>query len=119
MIAAVEDGIVAVIGAVLELVAQYLGDHHLRLVFVAAALVLGFVSQIVLPYAGGSATQTVNLTDPVLVTAEVILTVLMLVWLYVGVSDYRFTTRLSMSIRKARALEREIEKEITPTQPKS
>ncbi len=82
-------------------------------VFVAVALAFGFIIQIVLPYAGGSATQTVNLTDPVLVTLEVLLTVLALVWLYVGVSDYRFTARLSKSIQRARALEGELEKELT------
>jgi hypothetical protein len=85
-------------------------------IFVAAALALGFVTQIVLPYLGGSATQTVNLADPVLVEVEVVLTALALVWLYVGVSDYRFTARLARSIRRARANEKEIEKEISPSQ---
>lgn len=86
--------------------------------FVAVALALGFVFQIALPYAGGSATQTVNLTDPALVALEVILTILALAWLYVGVSDYRFTTRLSRSIQKARALEGEIETELKPPDTK-
>ncbi len=81
--------------------------------FVATALALGFVLQISLPYVGGSATQTVNLTDPALVALEVILTILALVWLYVGVSDYRFMARLSKSIQKARALEKEVEREVS------
>ena len=84
-------------------------------IFVAAALALGFVTQIVLPYAGGSATQTVNLTDPVLVAVEVVLTALALVWLYVGVNDYLFTARISRLIRRARTLEKEIEKEVIPS----
>ena len=85
--------------------------------FVATALALGFVTQIVIPYLGGNATQTVNLTDPILVTVEVVLTALALVWLYVGVSDYLFTTRLSKSIRRARVLEKEIENEVVVSRP--
>lgn len=80
---------------------------------VATLLALGFVTQIALPYVGGSANQTVNLTDPALVGFEVLLTVLALVWLYVGVSDYRFVTGMGRSIKAARAREKELERSLT------
>ncbi len=80
---------------------------------VALGLLLGFVYQIVLPFTGGSATQTVSLTDPALVTVEIALSALALVWLLIALSDYRFAARLSNSIRKVRSREKEIERELS------
>lgn len=80
---------------------------------VALGLLLGFVYQIVLPFTGGSATQTVNLTDPALVTVEIALSALALAWLLIALSDYRFVARLSSSIRKVRSREKEIERELS------
>jgi hypothetical protein len=88
-------------------------------VFVSGLLALSYIFEIASPYVTGSTTATVNLRDPLLVAFEVVLTVLALVWLYVGLSDYRFVARLSKSIRKARVLESEIEKEISGNQAHS
>lgn len=82
--------------------------------FVSALLSVSYVVEIALPYFGGSATQTVNLKDPGLVAFEVFLTFMVLLWFFVGLSDYRFVSRLSSLVAKARAQERIIEKEITP-----
>jgi len=79
-------------------------------VVVAILLAISYTSQIVLPYVGGGPSVIVNLTDPTLVATEVLLAVLALVWLYVGVSDYRFVSRLNRSIRVARMKEKELEK---------
>lgn len=81
-------------------------------VAVAALLAVSYVVQMALPYLGGGTTATVSLTDPTLVAFEGALTVLALAWLYVGISDYRFTSRLSRSIREAREKEKEIEGEL-------
>jgi type III secretory pathway component EscU len=80
---------------------------------VAFGLLLGFVYQIVLPFTGGSAVQTVSLTDPALVTVELVLSALALAWLLIALSDYRFAARLSNSIRKVRSREKEIERELS------
>jgi hypothetical protein len=78
---------------------------------VAAILILSYISQLVLPLAG-TTTVTVNLVDPTLIATEAGVLVLALAWLYVGVRDYRFTTRLARQIAEARASESQIEKEI-------
>lgn len=81
--------------------------------FVSGLLALSYVSEIALPYVSGSTTATVNLRDPVLVGFEAVLTVLALAWFYVGLSDYRFVTRLAESTRLAREREGRIEEEIS------
>ncbi len=80
---------------------------------VALALLAGFIYQIVLPFTGGSAMQTVSLTDPALVTLEVALSALALAWLLIALSDYRFAARLASSIRKVRSREKELERELS------
>jgi protein-S-isoprenylcysteine O-methyltransferase Ste14 len=111
-----EESVLALREEVLQRV-ESVGNKIRRLslitIFVAAALVLGFASQIALPYASGSPTRTVNLADPVLVGVEVLLTALALVWLYVGVSDYRFVSGLTKSIKEARARETDLEKSLS------
>lgn len=82
-------------------------------IFVAALLALSYVFEIATPYIYGTTTVSVNLTDPILVAFEVVLTILALIWLYVGISDYRFVSRLAKSISQARTLEKEIEREIS------
>lgn len=81
-------------------------------IVVAALLAASYVYEVALAYAGSQQQVTVNLRDPALVSVELVLTALALVWLYVGVNDYRFVARLSKSIAKARALEEGIEREI-------
>jgi hypothetical protein len=82
-------------------------------IFVSALLAVSYLVEIASPYVFGLTTASVNLRDPILVGFEAILTILALIWLYIGVSDFRFVARLSKSIRQARALEKEIEKEIS------
>ena len=71
---------------------------------VAAVLALAYVLQLALPFTG-TTTQTVNLADPMLMTLEVGILILTLLWLYVGLRDYFFVTRLSGQIREIRAEE--------------
>lgn len=84
--------------------------------FVSALLSVSYIVEILLPYFGGSATQTVNLKDPGLVAFELFLTFMVVLWFFVGLSDYRFVSRLSSLVAKARVQERALEKEITPGQ---
>lgn len=81
-------------------------------VAVASFLAVSYVAQLALPLAG-TKTQTVDLTDPALVTAEILVLALALVWLYVGVSDLRFSWRISGEIRAARAKERQLEARVS------
>lgn len=82
-------------------------------VIVASLLALSYIIEMVYPYATGSTSETVNLRDPGLMAVEAFLTVLAVVWIYVGVSDYRFVSRLNKSIQVAREREREVEKSIS------
>ena len=86
---------------------------------VSALLAVLYVYEIASPFLSGETVVTVNLRDPGLVALELLLTVLALVWLYVGVRDYRYVARLARSIRQARALERTIEWEISGNQVSS
>ena len=81
-------------------------------ILVSAVLFASYVSQLLLPYFTGVTVQTVNLTDPILQGTEVALSVLVLLWLYVGIRDFLFTRRMSKAIGEIRALERDIEKRI-------
>jgi len=83
---------------------------------VSALLAVLYVYEIASPFLNSDTVVTVNLRDPGLVTLELLLTVLALVWLYVGVRDYRYVARLARSIRQARAMESAIEREISGNQ---
>jgi hypothetical protein len=74
-------------------------------VIVAAILVASYFSQIVLPFAGGSRYQTVDLLNPGLIASEILVLVLSAAWLYVGVVNYLFAARLGGKIRDIRAAE--------------
>jgi len=76
-------------------------------IVVAAFLAVSYVYQLVLPLAG-TTLVTVNLADPANVAVELVVLVLALVWLYVGVGDLRFSSRLKRDIGKAREKEGEI-----------
>jgi hypothetical protein len=82
-------------------------------IVVASLLSVLYLYQIALPYAFGMTQVTVDLLAPSNIALESILIVLALLWLYVGVRDYLFVSRLSKSIREIRAAEKEIEKRIT------
>ncbi|MDA4128154.1 MAG: hypothetical protein OK422_01610 [Thaumarchaeota archaeon] len=79
---------------------------------VASFLLLSYVIQLVLPFALGTTTVTVNLVDPTLVIFEVVLIVFTILWLFVGLRDYFFMTRISKQIKEIRAQEAEIGKRI-------
>ena len=57
--------------------------------------------------------MTVDLSDPLVLACVALVLLLALAWLYVGVRDYAFSSRLSKAIKEARESERKIEGEIT------
>ena len=81
-------------------------------VVVAAALVVSYLFQLALPLTG-TTTVTVDLTAPSNVVAELVVFALVLVWLYVGVSDLRFSSRMKYEISRARMKERGIQDRIS------
>lgn len=81
---------------------------------VAFLLIASYFSQLLLPLvSSANRYQTVDLLSPILVATEIVLTALFAAWLYVGVVNYLFATRLNKQIREIRAFERELEKKIT------
>ena len=81
-------------------------------VVVAAVLAVSYVSQLALPFTG-TTTVTVNLSDPVNIATELVVLALAVIWLYVGVQDLRFSSRLKGKIRAARSRENEIQGRIS------
>jgi len=75
---------------------------------VAAVLAVAYVSQLLLPLTG-TASVTVDLSDPVNVATELGVLALALAWLYVGLQDYRFSSRMRKGIFEARSKERQIQ----------
>jgi len=80
-------------------------------VIVAAFLSISYLAQLALPLTG-TKTQTVDLTDPALVATEIVVLGLALIWLYVGVNDLRFSSRIRREIGLARSKEKQIEQKI-------
>ncbi len=76
-------------------------------VVVSVVLALSYVSQLALPFAGTSKV-IVNLSDPVNVATELVVLALALIWLYVGMQNLRFSTRLRSEIETARLKEKDI-----------
>ena len=82
-------------------------------ILVALLLAATYVSQLlVVPFLLGVTTQTVNLVDPTLIAFESGLLILALVWLYVGVRDYQFMTKLARQIREIRSVQSDLAKRI-------
>jgi hypothetical protein len=80
-------------------------------VFVAGVLAASYFGQLVLlPFALGVKTQTVDLVDPALMALEAVLLALTLAWLYIGVRDYAFVGKLERQVREIRALQAEAAK---------
>ena len=80
-------------------------------VIVALVLCVSYVSQLLLPIFGVTSVP-VSLTDPGTITVEVIVLGLALVWLYVGLRDLAYASRLGTQIALARGEERELKKVI-------
>jgi hypothetical protein len=76
-------------------------------VVVALSLSLSYLAELVLPFFGPSV-QSVNLADPGLRALELVVLALALVWLYVGVRDLRFSSRMKREIHEARLKEKEV-----------
>lgn len=110
---------VAVIEAHQEMVSRIEeGSSKMRMlslltIAVALLLALGYASQLATPYLTGQSSELVSLTDPLTVLFELLLLGLVLAWLYVGVSDFRFTSRMRREIEVARTKEKEIERRLT------
>ena len=78
---------------------------------VGGVLAFAYITQLLLPLMG-TATVTVNLSDPANVAVELIVLGLALLWLFVGAQDLRFSWRMEREIGTARAKEKEIEDRI-------
>ena len=76
---------------------------------VAFLFVASYFSQILLPFVSSSSRyQTVDLLSPGLIAAEVVLMILGAAWLYVGMANYLFSSRLNRRIREIRTYERHL-----------
>jgi len=71
-----------------------------------------YFSQIVEPFVTAQSVVTVNHRDPSLPVLEVFVFALTLAWIYVGVLNYLYYTRLAKSIKVIRAKEEELLKRI-------
>ncbi len=81
-------------------------------VLVSAALAASYLLQLVLPLTG-TTTVTVDLTAPSNIVAELVVFALVLVWLYLGVTDLRFSSRMKNEISVARSKEAGIQDRIS------
>ncbi len=79
----------------------------LTTIVVATLLLASYLYQIALPAISGVTTVQVNLSDPVLLATELILVALVVLWLYVALTDFLFTRRLAGQIKEVRRLEHE------------
>jgi hypothetical protein len=82
---------------------------------VAFLLLASYFYQVITPFTTGTTVVTVNLLDPTLLALEGILIVVTFAWLYVGVVNYLFASRLGRQIKEARAREKEIEGKLNQT----
>jgi hypothetical protein len=80
-------------------------------IIVAVVLSLSYVYQLLLPLIG-TRTVTVDLADPANQVVELLVLALVLVWLYVGVRNLAFSSRMRNQIMAARSKETEIEKRV-------
>jgi hypothetical protein len=76
---------------------------------VAFLLLASYFDQVLTPFTTSTKVVTVNLLDPTLIALELVLILVTFAWLYVGVVNYLFASRLGKQIKEARAKEREIE----------
>jgi uncharacterized membrane protein (DUF485 family) len=78
-------------------------------IVVAFVLLASYFDQVLTPFTSSTKVVTVNLLDPTLLALELVLIAVTFAWLYVGVVNYLFASRLGRQIKEARAKEREIE----------
>jgi hypothetical protein len=84
---------------------------------VAFLLLASYFDQVLTPFTTGTKVVTVNLLDPTLLALEAILILVTFAWLYVGIVNYLFASRLGRQIKEARAKEREIESKLSESKP--
>jgi len=84
---------------------------------VAFLLLASYFYQILTPFTTKTTTVTVNLLDPTLIGLEAVLILITFAWLYVGVVNYLFASRLGRQIKEARAKEKEIEGRLGGSRP--
>lgn len=94
------------------------GRSKIRLLSVVTIIVAFFLAvsysyQLLLPFTTTTKTVVVDLTDPALIASEVVFLLLAGAWLYVGIVNYLFSTRMGRSVQRARAMEREIERRMS------
>jgi hypothetical protein len=95
---------------------QHIEDGQARMralsvitILVAFLLLASYFYQVLTPFTTGTTVVTVNLLDPTLLALEAVLIVVTFAWLYVGIVNYLFASRLGRQIKEARAKEKEIE----------
>ena len=86
-------------------------------IVVAFLLLASYFYQVITPFTTGTTVVTVNLLDPTLLALEAILIVVTFAWLYVGVVNYLFASRLGKQIKDARAKEKDIERRLEVAPP--
>ena len=69
-----------------------------------------FLQLVVLPFALGVTSQTVNLVDPNLMALESVSLAIALLWLLAGVRDVLFARRMARRIKEIRAQQEQIAK---------
>ncbi|MDA4137415.1 MAG: hypothetical protein OK449_10515 [Thaumarchaeota archaeon] len=79
---------------------------------VAVLLLASYASQVILPFATGQTTVTVNLVDPSLLVFEGLLIALTVAWVYVGAVNFLWARRIGTRVRKLREQEDEMLKRI-------
>lgn len=89
------------------------GGRKIRVLAAIATLAGGyfaatyFFQLVILPYALGITTQTVDLVDPGLVAAGLVSLVISLAWCLAGVRDLAFERKMAKRIKEVRALQSE------------
>jgi hypothetical protein len=93
------------------------GGRKIRVLALIAALagayfaVNYFLQLVVLPYALGITTQTVNLVDPGLMAVGSVSLVISLLWLYTGFRDFVFAGKMATQIKEIRNLQSQLAKQ--------
>lgn len=79
---------------------------------VSFLLLVSYASQVILPFATGQTTVTVNLVDPILLVFEGLLILLTIAWVYVGAINLLWARRVGGRVRKLREEEDKMLKRI-------
>jgi hypothetical protein len=103
---------------------QHIEDGQARMktlsvmtIAIAFLLLASYFYQVITPFTTGTRFVQVDLLDPTLLTLEALLIVVTFAWLYVGVANYLFASRLGRQIKEARAKEKEIERRFGSAPP--